>query len=311
MSALPIWKCEFQPDSAAPATPLDNLTVGAPFKMNCRGDIEVQWVKDFPVELVFPKKEDSYTLYVLKTESLAANEAQFLVTAYKAGEHKLEYVRVVQRQGPGAADAADAAHLGFEMAKPEWTVKSVLNPNGKNEPVPPFGPWSISLPMWMILAVVLALCAVAYFGVRKLRKVNQRNKMLAELEHHKTALSPLHQYYRDARNLRRRLHNVKQVEELGELSRDLNREFRLYVLRQFLIPTLDWSDGQIVRDLRRRHKKVYNAAGDHLRKTLRELTRLQVMQPVLFKDVEQMQRMSLEAVEKIDRATLQTKGGGH
>lgn len=295
--ALPVWKCDFQG--------AEDLTVGKIFNLNCRGDIEVNWIKDFPLALSFPNKEDFYTLYILKPDVLAGNEAQFQVTAYKAGEFKPEFVRVVQMQGPGQS----SAEIGFEIAKPTWTVKSVLKPNEKNEPVPPFGPWSLSLPMWMIFAVVIALALAGYFTIRKLRKYSQRNKMLVELQRHKTPLSPLHQYYRDARNLRRRLHSAKQVEDLGQLSQDLNKEFRLYVLRQFLIPTLDWSDGQIVRDLRRRHKKVYLQAGDHLRKTLRELTRLQTRQPVLFKDVEQMQRMSLEAVERIDRAAAQTKGG--
>lgn len=302
MSALPIWKCEFQPDTAPNSLPLDNLTVGAPFLLTCRGDIEVTWIPDFPVAVRFATKEEAYTLHVLKTESLAPQEARFLVTAYKAGEHKPEYVRVVQMQGPGAGE------LGFEVAKPEWTVKSVLKPNQQNQPYPPFGPWSISLPSWLWLILVFLVSAIGYMVVRKLRKMNQRTKMLQELSRHKTALSPLHQYYRDARNLRRKLHGVKQVDELNDLSRELNREFRLYVLRRFQIPTLDWSDGQIVRDLRRRHKKVYRAAGDHLRKTLRELTRLQSRQPVLFKDVEQMQRMSLEAVERIDRAASEQKG---
>ncbi len=302
MSALPIWKCEFQPDTTPEATPLDNLTVGAPFLLNCRGDIEVTWIKDFPLGVRFAKPEEAYSLQILKTEHLGPQEARFQVTAYKAGPHKPEYMRVVQMQGPGAGE------LGFEVAKPEWTVKSVLKPNQPNQPYPPFGPWGISLPMWLWLVVVFAVAAVAYAAIRKVRKMNQRSKMLADLARHKTPLSPLHQFYRDTRNLRRKLHGAKQVEELGELSRDLNREFRLYVLRQFQIPTLDWTDGQIVRDLRRRHKKVYRVAGDHVRKTLRELTRLQAQQPVLFKDVEQMQRMSLETVERIDRASIEPKG---
>lgn len=301
--ALPIWKCDFQPDGGVHSTPLDNLTVGAPFKLNCHGDIAVQWIKDFPIALNFPNKEDQYTLNILNAESLAEHDAVFLVTAYKAGDHKPEYIRVVQSQGPGAGQ------MGFEISKPTWNVKSVLKEGQKAEPVPPFGPWSLSMPLWVIGPAIFLLALMLYLIVRKIRKVSQRNKMIGELERHKTALSPLHQYYRDARNLRRRLHNVKQVEELADLSRELNREFRMYVLRQFLIPTLDWTDGQIVRDLKRRHKKVYREAGDHLRKTLRELTRLQSQQPILFKDVEQMQRMSLEAVERIDRATLAGKAG--
>lgn len=285
VAPLPIWTCEFQPDQGQ----LDNLTVGSKFKLSCHGDIEVAW-KEGPVTATFPTEDAAYTLYVLQNQKLEARSAELIVTAYKAGQHAPEYVRIVQGEN------------GFEFVKPKWDVKSVLKPNEQPKPYPPFGPWSLSLPLWFYIVVGAVLITVAYLVTRKVRRYNQRTKMLAELQRHKTALSPLHQFYRDSRNIRRKLNNVKQAEELSEITGELNREFRLYVLRQFEIPTLDWTDREIVRDLKRRHRKIYYRVREPLRKTLRELGRLAAQKQVLFKDVEQMQRMSLETVEKIDSA---------
>lgn len=286
---LPVWTCEFVPATVPHAGQLDNLTVGALFQLNCQGDIAVAWTDGLPM-VQFPAKEQAYTLYILQTLKLEPQRAELLVTGYKSGDNAPEYVRIVQ----GAQ--------GFETLKPKWAIKSVLKPNEQTPPYPPFGPWNLSLPLWFWLALAAVILAVIYFSVRTVRRYNQRSRMLADLQRHKTALSPLHQYYKDTRNIRRRLHTVKQVEELNAISEELNREFRLYVLRQFQIPTLDWSDREIVRDLRKRHSKIYYRVREPLRKTLRELGRMAGQKQILFKDVEQMQRMSLDTVERIEKA---------
>ncbi len=287
--SLPVWNCEFKPADGPGAGQLDALTVGSLFKLDCHGDIEVPW-KDGMLTAVFKEKESAYTLFVLKNLKLEPKAVELLVTAYKPGSHVPEYVRLIQ------------GDHGFEMAKPKWEVKSVLKPNEQTKPYPPFGPWSLSLPLWFIVTIVAILAAIVYFIARFVRRYNQRSKMLAELQRHKTALTPLHQFYRDSRNIRRKLFAVKQVEELNTISQELNREFRLYVLRQFEIPTLDWTDREIVRDLKKRHRKVYYRVREPLRKTLRELGRLATQREILIKDVEQLHRMSLDTVEKIDGA---------
>lgn len=279
--ALPIWTCEMKST--------ENLTVGSLFKLSCHGDIEVAWGEG-PLKAVFPAKEFDYALAVLKADQLSGKSAELTVTSYRAGQLKPDYIRIVQGE------------QGFEFSKPEWTVKSVLKPNEQAKPYPSFGPWTLPLPIWFLVSLALALVLIGYAIYRTIRRYNQRTRMLADLEKHRTALSPLHQFYRDSRNLRRKLHNVKQTEELPSLTAELDREFRLYVLRQFKIPTLDWSDREIVRDFKKRHRKTYYRVREPLRKTLRELTKLKSQKQVLFKDVEQLHRMSLDTVEKIERA---------
>ncbi len=297
MSDVPVWNCEFFPLKGDGTAALDSLTVGARFGWKCHGDIAVAWDGQKPVGLAFKDKEQDYTLAILKTVRQDPNDVQYEVTAYKPGDHKPEFIRVLQGQGT-------AAEIGFEAVKPAWTVKSVLNPNQPPQPYGALGPWSLAIPLWFMVTVALVLAAIAYMIFRVVRKSTQRRRMLEELARHRTALLPLHQFFRDARNLRRRLQRAKEIEELKKISDDLDREFRLYILRQFQIPALDWTNQDILRDLRRRHRKTHRAASEPLKRTLRELMKLKARGSVDAKDLEQMYTMSLETAEKLEAARL-------
>lgn len=287
--ALPVWTCTFGKSTEPNAAEMNALTVGAKFSMSCKGDLPVEWT-DAPLTIKFPKKEDSYTLQILKSDKLAANEALFVVTGYKGGAYSPEYIRVVQ------------GDRGFEVAKPSWEIKSVLKKDQQNQPYPAFGPWALGFPLWLLIAAGVTMALIALLIYRAVRRYSQRNRMLLELARHKTALSPIHQFYRDARGLRRRLSLAREKAEFKNVADELNRDFRLYVLREFLIPTLDWSDRAIADDLRRRHRKVYEQAGDSLKKALRELARMKSIEEVKQSDVEQLHRMSMDAAERIEQA---------
>lgn len=287
-AALPVWICDFKEIPGGEA--MNSLTVGSKFALNCHGDIPVEWKASEPLTLSYKTPEQQYSLNVLKVEKLEPQDAQFIVTSYKAGKHQPEYIRF-QRGGSG-----------FEMAKPSWEVKSVLKPNEKPQPFGPFGPFDVALPLWILIAAILVSGLLIFAVVQRSRKGLQRRRMLEDLKRHRTAMSPLHQFYRDARTLRKRLDNVKVAEELKTITEDLNRDFRLYVLRQFEIPTLDWADAAILKDLRRRHRKIWLTTADPLRKTLRELLRLKGQPSVLLKDVEQLHRMSVDTAERLQRA---------
>jgi hypothetical protein len=293
MNEAPVWNCQFAPRSGEGAEALDALTVGSRFAWKCHGDIGVAWDQK-PFRLVFAKNEDQYTLSILKVLRQDPNDVEFEVTAYKPGEHKPDYVRVLQGQG--------AEEKGFETAHPTWVVHSVLDPKQPPQPYGPFGPWSLHLPLWFIMIVALVAALIVGAVVRFVRKSTQRRRMLEELQRHKTVLPPLHQFYRDTRQLRRRLHNVKEPTELKQIGVDLDRDFRLYVLRRFQIPALEWSNGDILKDLRRRHRKTYLETHEPLKRTLRELMKMKERPQLAANDVEQMQRMSLETAEKLDAA---------
>lgn len=293
MSEIPVWSCEFAPQSDAGSPALDNLSVGTRFALKCHGDIAVHWDKSVPTTFSFAKPEDEFSLAVLEVVRQEPNEIDLEVTAYKAGKHEPEYLRVLQSKGT-------ANEQGFEFTKPKWEVHSVLDPKQPAQPFGAYGPWSLSLPMWFWLALALILVAFFYFIYGRVQKFQQKRRMREELARHKTAVLPLHQFYKDCRNLRRRLFDAKTPADFTLIAGDLNREFRLYVLRKFEIPTLDWTNSQILRELKKRHRITYMQAGDPLRQVLRELTKLGARDNLNAQDLEQVQRMSLDAAERLD-----------
>jgi len=284
MNEMPIWQCEFSGQD------LGKLTVGTIFDLNCSGDIPVEWKPGENLQITPAKKEEAYSLVVLESKSVSDRKVELRVTGYKPGPHQPEYFRVTQ------------GDRGFEVSRPKWEFQSVRKPNEPDEPHPSYGPFALSLPAWIWLVGLALIIALGLVIWRQARRHLQRRRMLAELSRHRTALPPLHQFYRDLRQLRRRLHQSKASEELKGIGQDLDRDFRLYVLRSFEIPTLEWKDAAVVNDLRRRHRHVHRLAGEILRKTLRELGRQKERPMVLYKDLEQLLNMSLEAAERLDMA---------
>ena len=286
--ALPIWTCNFEKPQNPP-------TVGATFSVTCQGDIPVAW-HEGPLQVTFDKKENAYSLFVLNADKLESNQVVLTVTGYKAGDHHPEFIRFNQGQA------------GFEVAKPTWKIQSVLKQGEQVQPYPSFGPWSLGFPMWIIIAFAVLLMVIGFFVFRQVRRYSQRKRMREELRLHRTALTPINQFYRDARQLRRGLNVAQDEAAIKTIATGLNKEFRLYILREFEIPTLEWSDRAILEDLRRRHKHVYGHAAEPLKKTLRELARLQTQSSPGAKDVEQLHRMSLDAAERIEAAKDLRKG---
>jgi hypothetical protein len=296
MSEVPVWTCEFAPETE----PLNNLTVGAKFIMQCKGDLPVEWSTAAPLTLQMPKEEDQYKLVLLKADQLEPTQARFVVTGYRPGQHDLDYIRILQ--GP----------KGFEVAHPKWQIQTVIkqDPSKPPEPFPEVGPWWVQVPIWFVVALALGFLLAVYVLVTRIRRHLQRKRMLEGLKLHRTALTPIHQFYREARQLRRRIHMAKQPEDLKPVVEDLNKEFRLFVLRQFEIPTLDWSNGEILRDLRKRHRPVFQETSAQVKKTLRELDRVKFQTTVSAKDLEQLHTMSLETAEKmVEPMTAKTSRG--
>lgn len=284
--ALPIWKCDFAQAEGAQA--LNNLTVGTKFKMNCHGDIPVEWNKGAVGVAFKDKKSEEYTLFVLSADKLSANDAELTVTGYKAGQFKPEFIRIVQ------------GDHGFEVTKPQWDILSVLKKDEQQpQPYPPFGPWQLGLPMWIVIVIGLLVGVLTFFTIRFFRRRMQRQKMLKDLALHATVISPVNHFYKDARMIRKKLNQAKQDSDVKEITVQLDKDFRLFVLRQFQVPALDWSDRAIVEDVRKRHRRDFDLYGDKLRKALRELTRVKARPNVNLTDSEQLLQICLDAVEAV------------
>ena len=297
MSDVPVWTCTFGEITGTGATgtagasppKLDHLTAGDRFRMSCSGDLAVDWGPDVPV-IKFAKPEHEYALVILAAENLRPQSAQFTVTGYRPGDHAPEYLRVMQND------------RGFEFEKPKWKIESVLSADKKPaQPYPSVGPFHVRGPAWLGLTIALLLGLTAAWLIRWVYRWSKRRKFRRELEGLRTALTPAHQFYRDARALRRRLNAAVTSAEVAAVGGDLDANFRRMLAVKFEVPATSWTDAQIIKDLRRRHRPVMELAGDPLRKVLRELTRARGRTETPAADVDQLLRMCVDATELMER----------
>lgn len=283
----PLWRCSF--DQVPPdigGAPLDQLTVGAKFQMNCQGEIAIPW-KDGEPQIVFAKpEEEKYSLVILKTVRKEERATSYIVTSYKAGEHNPEYLRVL------------TGDQGFETSGLQWAVQSVLPKDKKPEPYPSRGPFLMPLPIWIWGFVLLGVLLIGWVGWRLVRRTRQRRKVREILSGHASALPPHTQFHKDLRQIKKA---IESQTEPVETSAKLDTEFRLYLLRAFEIPTLDWSDSEILRDLKKKNHALYASEAKRLAKCLRELGQLRKNPDVKAHDLEQMFKLCRDTVDRIEK----------
>ncbi len=233
------WKCAF--DEKGTAT-VSDITVGQKLNLYCSGDpaqLAHDGLKIDSTEAT--GKEVFGKLHILEVKSLATDSGQFIVTSYEAGQHKAE--------GLILTDGLQRVPLeGFE-----WQVRSVIE-NPAQQPYPSFGPWSMSISWfyWAILVVVIFMAV--WKAVIEFRKQRTRKKLFDDLKSFKTAKSPYDELHTDLRRLERGLAKM----EPKSAFESLERSYRLYLIRELQVPALEWDDKDIVKEIKRRHKSIYN-----------------------------------------------------
>lgn len=295
--AVPLWQCDFQPLPAAgvsglPSTPLNALTVGAPFEMSCHGDIAVSWEKSSP-QIQFAKDDDAYTLAILQVQQLDANSAQFIVTAYKPGDHHPDYLRVL------------TGKAGFESSHPEWKVQTIIKDKASAHPFPPVGPFTLSWPIWIWLVLAAIVAVVAGIVTWWIRRMRYKSRLQLALAEHASSMTALAQFHKNLRRLRRQAERPDKEDWKAEWLDQLALATRVYFLREFDVLTTEMSFERIRGYLKKHHREIYRHASPALEKLMAEMRRFQGQLGVHgTKDFEQLVRMAQnlsEAVEKIQQ----------
>ena len=140
----------------------DFLDVGKLFEISCQSDSTSapEFVNFNPDHLELRLSEaENYKLKILKAEKFSDNEMKLTVTSYKAGEHNLKALQIVD---------GDKSYVLGDL---KFTVKSTIDPKEpRKEPFPSIGPFAVQLPMWYWLtgAVVLILVIFQiYWSIRQ------------------------------------------------------------------------------------------------------------------------------------------------
>lgn len=272
------------------------LTVGREFYLACTGE----WPKNLAQEklqLVIPEQA-KYQIQLLGFEFRSPDTAEMKITAYKAVPVQLDNLKLT--------DGAQTIELG----PVRYSVKSVLekpkDPQQQQEPYGPFGPASIPVPFEYILFVLALLGLIGLYVAQKIYRVIQRRRLLEKLKEHDSALAPLPQFHQSMRKLQRDnpVFFGVQAETPAVLAafESLYQMFGLFLIRQLHVPAFEWSEGLILKDVKKYHFTVYEYAGPELKKLLREYNQAQKNRNTLTdKDILVLAEQTRKLAEKIDK----------
>ena len=148
-----------------------------------------------------------------------------------------------------------------------------------------------------LLAAVVILASV----VRAVIKYFERKRLYERMAKQRTALGPYNQLNKDLRILLRKYTGKRVTAEEENLLarnylRDLEREFKMYLVRQLLVPATEWNIRLTMKEIKSRHRKIYKDQGPQIERLLREFSKAS-------KNVERIQIVDCEQLANMVRHT--------
>lgn len=279
---LPKWVCRVD------GAPQDGQwTVGEVFHLECEGT-RVQFGST-DIKFKLSEKQD-YALNVLAVDKQTENSISLKATSYRPGNHNLEDVQVVE-SGVGK----------FVMEPIQLQVKSIIK-DPKQKPFGPILAMKLAYPIWLWVILGLVVLGLAFWGVFRFRRNAQMKKVIEELKQHNTALGSFNQFHKDLRTLRRKnIYTDKwPVEKKERYIESLDEIVRMYILREFYIPALDWNTNLIVKEISRSDKRRFSHYGSSLKKLLNELDRAKSdIEKVQVHGCEQLTLMAVKVSQEV------------
>ncbi len=284
LSGLPKWNCR------AEGSPKDQQwTVGEIFGLVCEGPT----VEFLSAELTFNAEELSgYEIKVLEVKEQTSNKLQMMATTYIPAKHDFKKLFILDQ--------------GKEVVAVEpftLPVKSVIK-NPQQQPYGPIGPFKLSYPFYLWIGLGVVLLAVVFFGLFRINRRAQMRRVIEELKQHNTALGAFNQFNKDVRTLGRQYifgdkkgwtdqKKQRYLESLDEI-------FRMYLLREFYVPALDWNSGLVLKTISNQDKRRYSVYGEDLQKFLKELDRAREdSEKLQVHDCKQLTQMAKRVTQNI------------
>lgn len=256
LSHLPTWNCVVE------GSPKDKQwTVGETFHLKCDGPS----VKFLSTDLQFklPENKD-YQLRILETEKQSENSLYLLVTSYNPGNHDFAGLYI--------------ADQGEEVAKVEpfvLQVGSVLQQGQEQKPFGPIMAMKLSYPQYLWFVLLGMVLVGLFYSFFRLRRRVQMKRVIEELKQHNTSLGPFNQFNKDFRQLGRQyiFSDDWAPEKKQRYIESLDEVFRMYLLREFFVPALDWKSKLVLKTISHQDKKRYGLYGSELQQFINELDR--------------------------------------
>jgi hypothetical protein len=262
--AVAKWECTL---SQLDGGELTELTVGQELMFNCQGNYVDGLHRDFSLAIYDKKgKPQKYFLHRLETLSSSETDLKAKVTSYRAGTFKDVPVRILMSNGQQ-----------IEVQPPlSWSVKSVIE-KPEQKPYGAIGPIELAMPFWYWGIFLVGGGLILLFLIRVFRKRMDRKKLLEDLARHGTALSPFNQLNKDLRKVSRALSYFNEetltVSQAHEYMAEIEKEFRLFLIRELSVPALNWSNKEILKEIERYHPKVAYERNSEISRLLAEFNR--------------------------------------
>jgi|GEM_PF-3837678 len=286
------------------------LNVGSVFELHCPSVSDVwQGITPDQAQLKLPEA-DQYKLKLLKLDFPSKNEAVLTVTSYKPGSHNLAGVQVISHDASGD-------HM-VTLAPIQFSVVSVMDQQTpQEEPFGALGPVKLSLPLWYWLVIVGVVVFFAGMIWLRIWKRGKKKKLLAKMHVFETAQTPFFQFHHSVRKIQREIGFVSEggttIDVMASAVKELSQAYKIYLARTFLIPTLDWTEKQILSDLKKNYRSIYEEHRGGFKKSLAELSRAQAALSaegslqLSLKDIAQTLKMVRDHVDQVEQLVTQQK----
>ena len=288
----PVWSCELKPVNEG-----SEFTVGALHTLSCMG--EGQAAVGPNAKILVSDANNAWTLHILRVLKSEPTNAVFEVTGYKPGKFENQQFQV-----------SDGV-VTFEVQPMTWTVTSVIaEGQAPEQPYGPIGPFRLTMPWWFWGSILIFVLLLVLLVARTLRRSVQRRRLREKLLAHSTALGPYNQFNKDMRILLR-THSASALKleaNARQFAGEINDIARLYLVRSLVVPAQDWSVSDVVREIKRQNRKVFDECGPDIRRVLRELERSNSSGAKL--NVEDCEQLSLMVRKMVDHVEKVRKSGG-
>ncbi|NQZ01043.1 MAG: hypothetical protein HRT45_10305 [Bdellovibrionales bacterium] len=298
------WKCETRAIDSEPSVALDNLYVGDKYLVHCQGE----FVEGFATEqaaAAYLNEAQTYTIHILKMRTFENKEFWAEATSYKPGEHKFD--GVIVSDGLQRIALTGEQPVVVKSALAERPQVEAMNPNAQK--IMLMGPFPLALPIWLWIAIFVVVFGLVGLIWRTVAMRMQKRRLLEELAKHNTALTSYNQFHKEIRtHIRNHTGPTATNSTPTQYVRDLDSSFRMFLVREFLIPAMEWKTSTVMGELKGRHKKTYRYAGPQVRKLLVEFDRAKdAGEKMRYQDCEQLIEMSRRVVNQIKKMRRVTK----
>lgn len=275
----PIWNCQL--NGPAP------VTVGEKLTLECSGPQVLGFDSSRFQVLVPDAQNGQYMLKILEIKSADDRHIQAVVTTYIPAKYEAD----------GTFILTDGKQ-NVQLNNVKLQTQSVIQQNQQPPPQPfgPFPPWVLSLPFWFYFAIATAIILPIATVIYLIYQRRERKKLFDTLKKMRTARLPFDEFHREIRIIEKK-YGIEPEDMKGYVS-ELEKTFRLYLIRELIVPALQKSDGTVFREIKKSHKEIWKHCGSDLKRMLLEFKAAQKGN-VSLTDCRQLYSMSIQVSEKI------------